>query len=157
MVTKAPDGPFGIVGLQTDDTLFIRDRRFVDLEDKELTAAGLVAKPAQTLTPQTPLAFNGCKLVMDVDGSILATPKDQGKRLSLVDIKSTTVRQAYVEQRACGAYIATICQPEVAFDLLVAAQYQDPGKDDIKALNRQLKWQMDNQECGLRFIALPLP
>jgi hypothetical protein len=157
MVTKAPDGPFGIVGLQTDDTLFIGDRRFVDLEDKELTAAGLVAKPAQTLTPQTPLAFNGCKLVMNVDGSISAIPKDQGKRLSLVDTKSTTARQAYVEQRARGAYIATICQPEAAFDLSVAAQYQDPGKDDIKALNRRLKWQMDNQERGLRFIALPLP
>jgi hypothetical protein len=46
MVTKAPDGPFSVVGLQTNDTLFVRDRRFVDLEDKELTAAGLIAKPA---------------------------------------------------------------------------------------------------------------
>lgn len=157
MVTKNPKGPFGIVGLQTDDTLFIGDSQFVDLEDSELKAAGLLAKPAQTLTPDTPLAFNGCKLIMDADGSISAIPKDQGKRIDLVDAKSTTAKQSYLEQRARGAYIATICQPEAAFDLSVAAQHQNPGTDEIKALNKRLQWQMDNQDRGLRFISLPLP
>ena len=46
MITKNPKGPFGIVGLQTDDTLFIGDDQFVDLEDTKLTSAGLLAKPA---------------------------------------------------------------------------------------------------------------
>jgi hypothetical protein len=41
----------------------------------------------------------------------------------------------YVQQRARGAYIATICQPEAAFDLLVAAQHQEPTEADVKALN----------------------
>lgn len=157
MVTKNPQGPFGIVGLQTDDTLFVGDRQFVDLEDSELSTAGLLAKPAQTLTPESPLAFNGCKLLMDADGSISAIPKDQGKRIDLVDPKSTTAKQSYLEQRARGAYIATICQPEALFDLSVAAQHQNPGPEEIKALNKRLQWQMDNQERGLRFIALPLP
>jgi len=40
-----------------------------------------------------------------------------------VDPKSTTVKQAYLEQRARRAYIATICQLEAAFDLSSAAQH----------------------------------
>ena len=94
---------------------------------------------------------------MGDDGSISAIPKDQGKRIDLVDPKSTTVKQAYLEQRARGAYIATICQPEAAFDLSSAAQHQDPGKEEIKALNKRLQWQMENQERGLRYISLTLP
>ena len=99
----------------------------------------MLAKPAKQLTPETPLAFNGCKLIMGDDGSISAIPKDQGKRIDLVDPKSTTAKQAYLEQRARGAYIATICQPEAAFDLSSAAQHQDPGKEEIKALNKRLQ------------------
>ena len=33
MVTKDQKGPFGIVSLQTDDTLFIGDSDFVERED----------------------------------------------------------------------------------------------------------------------------
>jgi hypothetical protein len=50
--------------------------------------------------------------------------KEQGNRLSLIDPNSdeAEVKQAYLEQRARGAYIGTpICQPEAAFDLSVAA------------------------------------
>ena len=62
-----------------------------------------------------------------------------------------------MEQRARGAYIATVCQPEAAFDLSTAAQYQEPGRDEIRALNTRLKWQMENQSRGLRFVLLDLP
>jgi hypothetical protein len=157
LITRDQSGPFGIVGLQTDDTLFIGDDKFIEIEDKELKAAKLTAKPAQTLTPDDPLAFNGCKLLADPDGSVRVIPKDQGKRIDLVDAKSGQVKQAYLEQRARGAYIATTCQPEAAFDLSVAAQYQEPGKEEIKALNKRLQWQIDNQERGLRFVPLDLP
>jgi hypothetical protein len=109
MITKDPKGPFGIVGLQTDDTLFVGDRQFIDLEDSALQAAGLIAKPAQTLSLGTPLVFNRCKLILRTDGSISAIPKDQGKRIDLIDSKSPGAKQAYLEQRARGAYIATIC------------------------------------------------
>ena len=101
--------------------------------------------------------FNRCKLILRTDGSISAIPKDQGKRIDLIDSKSPGAKQAYLEQRARGAYIATICQPEAAFDLSVAAQYQNPGPDEIKALNKRLKWQIENLERGLRFISLSLP
>ena len=41
------------------------------------------------------------------------------QEIDVVNIKSP--KQGYVEQRARGAYIASICQPEASFDLSVAA------------------------------------
>jgi len=36
------------------------------------------------------------------------------------------------------------------------AQQQDPTPDDVKALNKRLRWQMDSQDRGLTFIPLDL-
>jgi hypothetical protein len=76
LITKDLVGPFSIVSLQTDDTLFVGDDEFVTPEDKELKATNLLAKPAQTLTPTNPLAFNSYKLIIDTNRTILAIPKD---------------------------------------------------------------------------------
>lgn len=85
----------------------------------------------------------------------MLTQKKQGDRIELIDIKKA-FREAYVAQRARGAYIATVCQPEAAFDLSVAAQSQNPSDSDAKALNKRLKWQMENKERGLRFVHIRL-
>jgi hypothetical protein len=61
-----------------------------------------------------------------------------------------------MEQRARGAYIASTCQPEASFDLSVAAQAQQPSDEDIKALNKRLKWQMENFDRGLRYAPVDL-
>ena len=48
-----------------------------------------MAKPVESLTRETPLLFNGCKLATDdASSSIIMVQKGQGKRLSLVDLKS---------------------------------------------------------------------
>jgi hypothetical protein len=56
--------------------LFIGDSDFIEREDQELTAAGLLAKPVKQLTLETPLAFNSYKLIIGDDRSISAIPKD---------------------------------------------------------------------------------
>jgi hypothetical protein len=61
-----------------------------------------------------------------------------------------------MEQRARGAYIATVCQPEASFDLSIAAQHQDPTPDDVTALNRRIKWQTENIDRGITYIPLDL-
>lgn len=61
-----------------------------------------------------------------------------------------------MEQRAREAYIATICQPEAAFDLSVAAQHQDPTEADVNALNKRIMWQMQNLDRGIKYIAIDL-
>ena len=99
---------FGIVGIQTDDTLILASEEFLALEDSELSKANFLAKPKEALTPEDPLIFNGYVLTQHED-IIQLCQKEQGKKLKLVDAKSPNVHNDYREQRARGAYIATIC------------------------------------------------
>jgi hypothetical protein len=154
LITTSKDA-FGVVGMQTDDTLILGDDNFAKLEQDELEKAKLSAKPVDTLSYDTPLIFNGGILRTEGDDIILVQ-KGQGKKLQLVDIKSDTRTEEYREQRARGAYLATICQPEASFDLSVAAQYQEPSDEEIKVLNKRLKWQLDNLERGIRYIPIDL-
>ena len=49
-----------------------------------------------------------------------------------------------------------LCQPEAAFDLLIAAQHQEPTKDDVTTLNKRLKWQLEHFNRGLIYIPLDI-
>ena len=125
---------FGVVGLQTDDTLFLADNTFATAEESMLKEAGFLAKEREKLTLTTPIRFNGGQIKLD-NGSLLLTQERQCQNLKVVALKKATdltssrgeVRQAvtpkdqYIAQRARGAYIATVCQPEAAFDLSFAA------------------------------------
>jgi len=75
-----------------------------------------------------------------------------------VDPEAANRGQQYVEQRARGAYLATICQPEATFGYSVAAQTQtEPSDDDVDKLNNWLAWSKANMEPGLRYVAVDLP
>jgi hypothetical protein len=157
LLISTAKGAFGVVGMQTDDTLILGSDDFAKLEEKELAEANFSAKPKDTLSPENPLIFNGCVLTQkEGDVAVELRQKEQGKKLKLIDHKSKDLKQAYMEQRARGAYIATICQPEAAFDLSVAAQHQDPTEADVNALNKRIKWQMKNLDRGIKYIAIDL-
>ncbi|KAI1002731.1 hypothetical protein K3495_g5473 [Podosphaera aphanis] len=123
---------FGIVGLQTDDTLLLTSAAFSEKEEVQLQKARFRAKPKAHLSPS------------------------QGNRLETIDIATADYAQKYAEQRALGAYLASICQPEASFDLSVAAQIQQPESDACKKLNTRIKWQIDNLQRGLRYVPLNL-
>lgn len=53
--------------------------------------------------------------------------------------KAVTPKDQYVAQRTRGAYIATVSQPEAAFDLSFAAQVINPKEEDAKTLNKRLQ------------------
>jgi len=154
LITTSKDA-FRVIGIQTDDTLILEDDNFIKLEQDELEKAKLSAKPVDTLSDETPLIFNGGILRTEGDDIVLVQ-KGQGKKLQLMNTKSDTRTEEYREQRARGAYLATTCQPEASFDLSVTAQYQEPSDEEIKALNKRLKWQLDNLERGIRYIPLDL-
>jgi hypothetical protein len=107
------------------------------LKQDELDKAGFTAKPKKTLTTTESLQFNGCILALNNNDTMTLRQKEQGKKIQLIN-NTTDFRQSYVQQRAHGAYIASICQPEATFDLSVAAQHQKPAKSDITVLNKQL-------------------
>jgi hypothetical protein len=146
---------FACIGMQTDDTLGLSTTAFSNREDEQLKKAAFSAKPKEMLTPSNPLIFNGGIVTLEGHNLILRQ-KGQAKNLALVETDVPTTKQQYVEQRARGAYIASICQPEACFDLSTAAQHQDPTGDDVKALNRRIEWQIKAQDRGLTFVPLDL-
>ena len=148
-------GPFGITGLQTDDTLNIGTTDFLDLEDKALTEAGIKARPQKILKDGSTEDFNGSRIIIR-EHEVSAIQKGQAEKLELLDPKapSPELMKKYVEQRARGAYISSICQPEAAFDYSTAAQHIEPGPKEAKTLNARIKWQMDNKDRGLTYVEL---
>ncbi|RAL58350.1 hypothetical protein DID88_005767 [Monilinia fructigena] len=159
---------FGIVGLQTDDTLIVADKEFARSEQEQLEKAHFMAKDREKLREGMPLKFNGGLITLKNDHIYLNQEKQCDNMRTVqsgkMDISGTrgkkrkdvTSKNQYVAQRARGAYIATVCQPEASYHLSVAAQVVDPKEDDTKKLNKVLKWQMSNQSRGLNFVPLDI-
>jgi hypothetical protein len=158
--------PFGVVGLQTDDTLFVGDDGFAEKEQLGLEKAQFLAKERERLTTTHDLKFNGGIIHAD-DTGITLTQERQCKNLRTVSNKNTTttsirgavrknlsIKDQYIAQRARGAYIASVCQPEASYDLSVAAQAVEPSENDVKTLNKRVQWQNENAARGLRFVKL---
>jgi hypothetical protein len=158
--------PFGVVGLQTDDTLFVGDDDFAEKEQAGLEKAKFLAKERERLTFDNDLKFNG-GVIHASDTGITLTQVRQCKNLKIVSNKNTTttssrgavrqnltIKDQYIAQRARGAYISSVCQPEAAYDLSVAAQAVEPTENDVKKLNKRIQWQIENAARGLRFVKL---
>jgi len=109
---------FGIVGMQTNNTIILGNNQFLALKEDALVKAKLIAKLKKRLNLTTLLLFNRCILSLNKD-SIALRQKGQGRKINVINVNS--LKQGYVEQRACGAYIAFICQPKASFDLSIAA------------------------------------
>jgi hypothetical protein len=155
LVTDEGQDMFGITGLQTDDTLSIVTEAFAQREQEQLEAAQFRAKLKTVLSEQNPVEFNGGRISI-VQGNIILTQKGQTDQLRTINTSDKDATQHYIVQRARGAYIASVCQPEAAFDLSTAAQTTTPGPDDFKNLNVRIQWQIDNPDRGLIFVPLKL-
>jgi hypothetical protein len=164
---------FGVVGMQTDDTLMLGDDRFAELEESELEKAKLMSKKREMLIIFTPIKFNGgvislIEATSKGSYSLSLTQPKQFDQIQLVNLltpvdltssrgqirKSVTPKDQYVAQRARGAYIATMSQPEASFDLSLAAQATNPKEEDTKRLNKHLQWQLNHSTRGLNFVRL---
>ena len=143
-----------IVAMQTDDTLAVGNAAYFEREAAKLSEAGYPAKPLTTLSHDNHLSFNGCTVKYDND-SILVQPKGQTDRINLVPTIGD-MADAYRRQRARGAYVALICQPEAQFDLATAAQIQKPDAEATQKLNQRLSWQQENKSRGLRYVRVDL-
>ena len=142
-----------VVGLQTDDTLFLASPKYMQMEDDELHKAKFPAKPVDKLSKEKDLPFNGTTIGLQDNNTLLMTQTRQCAKISQIDV-TADIKTQYVRERARGAYVSSMCQPEASFALSRAAQSVDPDKDDVALLNKCLKWQKDNSTRGLTFIRL---
>jgi hypothetical protein len=73
LITK--DGTdFGIVGMQTDDTLNVGTQGFIDKEEDKLQQAKMKAKPRTILNAGSSSDFNGCHVNV-TDNMVTITQK----------------------------------------------------------------------------------
>jgi hypothetical protein len=142
---------FGVIDIQTDDTLILADDEFVTLEQNELVRARLTFKQREKLISTTSIKFND-DLIFLSDNSLLLTQSKQFDQIKLINLSSSvnltssrgeirklvTPKDQYIAQRARGAYIATVSQPEASFDLSLAAQIINLKEEDAKRLNQRL-------------------
>jgi hypothetical protein len=154
LLRRLENDDFACVGMQTDDTLGISSIQFLDREEEELRKAKFNTEAKTIFSAAKPLAFNGGILTLNDDGSITLRQKGQAAKLQPIDGNAPDAKTQYVEQRARGAHIASICQPEACFDLSSAAQHQEPTGEDIATLNRRIKWQIEHQSRGLTYVPL---
>ena len=61
LITKDKD-IFRIVGMQTNDTIILANKKFSKLKKKELI---FITKLKKKLTPKTPIIFNSCVLTQN--------------------------------------------------------------------------------------------
>lgn len=152
---RAPRDCFGIIAMQTDDTLILATKEFDLREEEKVMEAKLLAKPKVMLSPNQCISFNGCTLNIQED-KITIRQKGQGSRIQLLYAEEKDKKQLYIRQRARGAYIASKCQPEACYDLSKAAQVIDPEGSDCAELNKRLKWLMENMDRGLTYVTVDL-
>lgn len=158
---------FGIVGLQTDDTLMLANNTFAAMEEEVIKTAKFMTKERACLLPQTPIKFNGTWIQLMPNGDITLSQETRVGGISLIkdhEASTTTSRRVvrtnlspkeqYIAQRARGAYLASICHPKASFDLSYAAQSTKFSPDDIVTLNKRLQWQIDNRFRGLKYVKL---
>ncbi len=114
-------GPFGIVGIQTDDTLILANNDFASKEEVEIKARKIMTKDREHFTFIQPLKFNGAQIKLNSEGIVLTKESHEGEILLVTDHdadstsskgitkKKLSPQEQYLAQRARGAYIASMC------------------------------------------------
>lgn len=72
----------------------------------------------------------------------------------LPKLPAKTSSKDYVTQRARGAYIASVCRPDLAFGFVHCAQTTEPSGADFRSLNHLIHKARSTQEKGLKFVSL---
>jgi hypothetical protein len=136
----------------------LRDDRFAELEESELKKAKLMFKKREMLIIFISIKFNDeiislIEVINKNNYSLSLTQLKQFDQIQLINLsisidlissrdqirKVMTSKDQYVAQRARDAYIVTMTQSEVSFDLFLTAQITNSKEEDAKRLNRRLQ------------------
>ncbi|EED11957.1 hypothetical protein TSTA_000350 [Talaromyces stipitatus ATCC 10500] len=85
LVTKPGAESFGLVGMQTDDILIIATEKFARGEERALQEVGFKAKPKTQLSQDTPLEFNGARIILESRAEQAENP-ERGLRFIPLDL-----------------------------------------------------------------------
>ncbi|PVH80071.1 hypothetical protein DL98DRAFT_549327 [Cadophora sp. DSE1049] len=104
LISTKESNEFGIVGMQTDDTLILGDNDFLAKEQNGIAKAGFITKPIQVLDPSGSLTFNGYTITIDGD-DLYMSQKEATFDLSQMDNLGRGLRYIPVNLRSAKIYI----------------------------------------------------
>lgn len=139
----------GLTCLQTDDTANLGTRAFQQREQEGVKK--FRHKPATQLDIGKKALFNGALLTNHSDKYTMTQPVHISK-LQKLPLGATA--KDYVTQRARGAYIASVCRPDLAFGFAYCAQTTNPMNEDIQYLNSLIEKAKATPDKGLTFVSL---
>jgi hypothetical protein len=90
---------FGVVGLQTDDTLVLANKSFAEAKESELNKANFLAKDREQLTFITLIKFNSSQIKLENDGLICLTQERHCQHLRLIALKAINLTSLREEVR----------------------------------------------------------
>ncbi|XP_044723962.1 polyprotein [Hirsutella rhossiliensis] len=137
ITNKGPDN-FGIVGMQTDDTLMLGTQRTIS------------GKAEDNDDPGTSIDFNGAKITLQDTTFHNALLLQQ--RVKQPRSNPSTSRHT-IEPNSTWNSVPVA---QASFDISIAAQVQTPTEEDCTTLNKRLQWQKDHQQRGLTYIPIDL-
>ena len=113
------------------------------------------------------IKFNDVQIKFDHDSDLLLIKKINVDDINLMTnqiaffvnaknvIRSNlSFKDQYVAQRVRNAYMISICQSKIFYDLFHAVQFIDFIDDNIKVFNKRLQWQINNKSKKLKFVKL---
>ena len=163
---------FGIVEMQTNDTLLLAIDDFANKKEKAVKSTKILIKNRSCFTSINSIKFNDMKIQLHFSinnsisyiilfqkthiGEIILIQKNDTSFINNRKIikKNLTPKNQYIAQRVENAYFASICQSEISFDLSYAAQSTEYTPDDISQLNKRLTWQLINKSRRFKYVRL---
>ena len=158
---------FGLIDLQTDDTLIFVSNDFVIKKNEAIKTINIMIKKRECFNTTNSIKFNDMKIEFQKNETIIIKHASYVKNISSIKNQNSSFISAksivrkklisknqYVIQRARDAYVISICQFEAFFDLAYAAQAINVISDDIALLNKRLTWQIENKSRKLKYVKL---
>ena len=145
--------PAAITCLQTDDSLFLANEEFESLEEEK--SSTFERKPILKLAESVPLKFNGSIVSKTCSGITMSAAVSEKSLLKPIQVDPVDI-DGYVAQRARGAYIASMCRPDLAYGFSSAAQYSKPETDQARFLNKYIKTCIQSKDQKLNFVKLEI-
>lgn len=124
------------------------------MEKEERLSSRFICKPIIVLHSDTSFGFNG-GVISHKSGGIYLSQSKHVSKMSMISEDSGKVT-AFVAQRARGAYIASVCRPEITYGFSVSAQVTSLCKSPSHTLNKLIKIWKENPHLGIRFVPLEM-
>lgn len=140
----------GLTIMQVDDTFGHGDEQFLQTENEK--AKFFKSKPRHILKEGQNVVFNGCQIKLNADGSYELHNSDKLERLEKVK-----TAEEFISARAAIQYIGVSTRPDLCAPAQLLATTVDKVNDqDIKDLNKLIKFCKETKDIGLKFVPIDM-